>query len=65
ALRLRFRLPDRRAQIRGADPAAAQPIAHLAPVRREAFDSPWLLGQVPIEAAKDGMELYRQWQLSK
>src|SRR5205085_5662723 len=62
ALRLRFRLTDRWVHLRGADPATARPLAHLVPVRREAFDADWLLGQVPIEAGKDAAQVYRRWR---
>src|SRR5207237_9889060 len=56
-IRLKFRLTDRWVHIRTADA-----VAHLLPIRRETFDADWLLGQLPIEAGKDAIEVYRRWR---
>ena len=61
-LRLRVLEPDRWVTLRASDPALAQPVARLVPVRREAFDAEWLLGQVPIESSRDGADVLRRWR---
>jgi hypothetical protein len=63
-IRLRFLETGRTLELRGTAPWP--PLAQLVPMRREAFDEEWLLGQVPLgKAAANAADVYERWMSAR